>query len=223
MSEILDELFALRDEKYHAFQSHLVPTLDPETMIGVRMPGIRALAKRIRGTDTAAAFMAELPHRYYEENILHGVLIASMTDAGECIRAVEEFLPYVDNWAVCDCIVPKCFRSCPPGLLDKAYEWMTSDRPYTIRFGLGVLMNFYLEDKVFTPEMLEKAAAVRSDNYYVQMGAAWYFATALAKQPVPAMNILDKLDPVTRRMTIRKAVESFRVSEEIKKAVRSEE
>ncbi len=222
MNGIRESLLALRDEKYHAFQSRLVPTLDPETMIGVRMPGIRALAKRIHSTDEAAAFMTELPHRYYEENILHGVLISSISDPDECIRAVEEFLPYVDNWAVCDCIVPKCFRSCPPGLLDKAYSWLTSDRPYTIRYGLGVLMNFYLEDDVFTPEMLEKAAAVRSGDYYVQMGAAWYFATALAKQPAAALTILDKLDPVTRRMTVRKAVESFRVSEEVKRKVSSQ-
>ncbi len=214
---IREELFALSDPKYRAFHASLVPTIDPDLIIGVRMPDLRAFAKKLHGTDDEAGFLKALPHKYYDENTLHGILISMIRDAGECIDALDAFLPYVDNWATCDVISPKSFKKHTPRLLAKVREWLDSGRTYTIRFGIGTLMSYYL-DEAFSPEYPEWVAAVRSDEYYVRMMAAWYFATALAKQPEAVLPYLTehRLDPDVHNKTIRKACESYRIPDEMK-------
>ncbi len=217
VTEIQARLFAMRDLGYRDFHSRLMPTVDKETVIGVRTPALRKLAKELRGTAEAEAFLRALPHEYYEENNLHGFLISQLREFGPCVEAVDRFLPYVDNWATCDLLSPKAFAGRPPALLDKIREWLGSGRTYTVRFGLGMLMSFYL-DEAFSPEYLDWAAAVRSEEYYVNMMVAWYFATALAKQYDAALPYLEqrRLAPWTHNKTIRKAVESCRITDERK-------
>ena len=181
MTDIHTALFALRDPAYQAFQSKLIPTIDPQTVIGVRMPALRKLAREIAGTPVAEGFLQELPHRYYEENNLHGLLISAIPDYDGAVAALETFLPYVDNWATCDLLSPKAFRKHPPELRKQIRRWVEDAHTYTVRFGLGMLMSFYL-DEGFQMEDLDLAAGVRREEYYVKMMAAWYFATALAKQ-----------------------------------------
>ncbi len=215
--DIREKLFSLADPKYRAFHANLVPTIDPELIIGVRMPALRALAKELHGTEEEAAFLNSLPHTFYDENTLHGILLSMIKDPDACIDGLDAFLPYVDNWATCDVISPKAFKKHPPRLLLKIREWLDSGRTYTIRFGMEMLMSFYLDD-AFSPEYPEWVAAVRSEEYYVRMMAAWYFATALAKQPDAVLPYITerRLDPDTHNKTIRKACESFRIPPEMK-------
>ena len=215
--DIRARLFELQDKDYQAFQAKLMPTIDPDTIIGVRMPALRELVKEVRGTEEANRFLKELPHQYYEENNLHGLLAANIKDAECCIAELDKFLPYIDNWATCDVISPVSFKKHPACLLSKVREWLASTHTYTIRFGIGVLMKFYL-DEAFSPEYPEWVAAVKSDEYYVNMMIAWYFATALAKQPDAALPYLknQRLDPWTHNKTIQKARESYRISPEMK-------
>ena len=219
--DIREELFTLADPKYKSFHASLVPTIDPDLIIGVRLPDLRGLAKKIRGTEDETVFLGSLPHTYYDENTLHGILISQIRDADACIDALDVFLPYVDNWATCDVISPKSFKKHPPRLLEKVREWLDSGRTYTIRFGMETLMSYYLDD-AFSPEYPEWVAAVRSDEYYVRMMAAWYFATALAKQPETVLPYITerRLDPDVHNKTIRKACESFRIPDEIKETLR---
>lgn len=214
---LLDSLFTLQDLSYKEFQCGLMPTVDPDTVIGVRMPALRKLAKDFAETPEAAEFLQALPHRYYEENNLHGLLISAMRDYGEAVAALDAFLPCVDNWATCDLIRPKVFQKHLPELLEKIEVWLASDRTYTVRFGLEMLMTCYLDD-AFCPEYLELAAGVRSGEYYVNMMIAWYFATALAKQYDAALPYLRerRLDPWTHNKAIQKAIESCRVTDEQK-------
>jgi 3-methyladenine DNA glycosylase AlkD len=216
--EIQRQLFLLQDEKYRAFQCRLMPTVPPETVIGVRTPALRACAKKLRGGAEAAEFLRCLPHRYYEENNLHAFLIAEMRSAEETFAAVETFLPYVNNWATCDQMNPKAFRKHPPELPERISAWLASGRVYTVRFGIGVLMNHYLEPEFFRKEYPALAAQVRSGEYYVRMMQAWYFATALAKQWEAVLPFLEerRLEPWTHNRTIQKARESARISEERK-------
>lgn len=188
MTDIQTALFALRDPAYQAFQSKLIPTIDPQTVIGVRMPALRKLAREIAGTPVAEGFLQEPPHRYYEENNLHGLLISAIPDYDGAVAALETFLPYVDNWATCDLLSPKAFRKHPPELRKQIRRWVEDAHTYTVRFGLGMLMSFYL-DEGFQMEDLDLAAGVRREEYYVKMMAAWYFATALAKQYDAALPI----------------------------------
>ena len=222
MDSIVQALFDLQDAGYQAFQCKLMPTVPPEQVIGVRTPALRKLASELRKTPRAAEFLGELPHRYYEENNLHGMLISAMTDYGETVAALERFLPYVDNWATCDLMSPKAFRKRPSQLPDQILRWLHDGRTYTIRFGLGMLLSFYLDDG-FEPRYLEWAAAIHSEEYYVNMMIAWYFATALAKQPAVAMPYLEqrKLDRWVHNKTIQKAVESYRISQELKELLRT--
>ena len=222
MTEIQQRLFALQDTGYRDFHAALIPTVDKALVIGVRMPALRALARELKGTEQAAAFMAELPHRYYEENNLHGLLISAMRDYDGAVAALDAFLPYVDNWATCDLIRPKVFQKHLPELLEKIEVWLSSDRTYTIRFGLEMLMTYYLDD-AFCPEYLELAAGVRSGEYYANMMIAWYFATALAKQYDAALPYLRecRLDPWTHNKAIQKAIESCRVTGEQKAYLRT--
>ena len=215
--DIQARLFELQDKDYQAFQAKLMPTVEPDTIIGVRMPALREFVKEVRDTEEANRFLKELPHQYYEENNLHGLLAANIKDAECCIAELDKFLPYIDNWATCDVISPVPFKKHPACLLPKVREWLASTHTYTIRFGIGVLMKFYL-DEAFSPEYPEWVAAVKSDEYYVNMMIAWYFATALAKQPEAAFPYLknQRLDPWTHNKTIQKARESYRISPEMK-------
>ena len=222
MTEIQKLLFDRQDPAYRAFQSKLMPTVDPETVIGVRMPVLRKLAKELARMPLAEDFLRQLPHRYYEENNLHGLLISSIPNYGPTVAALEAFLPYVDNWATCDLLSPKAFRDHPPELPGQIRRWVGDPHPYTVRFGLGMLLSFYL-DEDFRPEYLALAAGVRREEYYVRMMVAWYFATALAKQYDAARSYLvnRRLDRWTHNKTIQKAVESYRITPEQKTYLRS--
>lgn len=211
---VYKRLAACADEGYREFQSKLVPNIPKETILGVRTPEMRRLAKELRGTQEAEAFLAELPHRYYEENLVHFFLIAMLRDFDECAEAVETFLPYVDCWPVCDQATPTCFRKNHDRLLPLIQTWIASEHVYTVRFGLRMLMNEFL-DGDFRPEYLEWVAAVRGEDYYIKMMVAWYFATALAKQYDESVVYLEarRLEPWTHKKAIQKAVESYRVSD----------
>ena len=215
------ELFRLQDEQYCAFQSALMPTVPKEKVIGVRVPALRKLAKRLAGTPRAEAFLQELPHFYYEENNLHAFLVEAIRDYSEALRATEKFLPYIDNWATCDCFCPKVFAKHKKELLVPIRRWLDSGDAYTVRYGMEMLMRYYLDD-AFRPEYLEWVADVRSTEYYINMMRAWYFATALAKQPDAALPWLTekRLDLWTHNKAIQKAVESRRIPPGMKQLLR---
>lgn len=222
VQEIRDRLFALQDPEYRLFQSKLMPTVDPARVIGVRIPDLRKLSRELAGTEQAAAFVRQLPHDYYEENNLHGFLIASLRDYGETVAALESFLPHVDNWATCDLLHPRAFDKRPEALPDQLFRWLQSDRTYTVRFAMGMLMSLYL-DEAFRPGYADWIAGIKSEEYYVNMMAAWYFATALAKRWDDAFPYLtDHRLPVwTHNKAIQKAIESRRISPEQKQILRS--
>ena len=214
---IREELFALQDLKYKEFHKRLIPTIDEDTIIGVRRPALRALVKEFSATEEAAEFMKELPHPYYEENNVHAFLIEKIKGYDTCIRELDKFLPYVDNWATCDSMAPKVLKKHLPELMDKIKEWLASDQIYTVRYGIGLLMKFYL-DEAFEEKYLQMVADVQSEEYYINMMIAWYFATALAKHYEKALSYLEeqKLDVWTHNKTIQKAVESHRITPEQK-------
>ena len=222
IKEIRQGLFALKDEKYREFHKKLIPTVDENTVIGIRTPALRKYAKEVSGTPGAEVFMQTLPHEYYEENNLHGFLIEGMKDYDKCIVCLDAFLPYVDNWATCDLISPKVFKKHKDELLVKIKEWMASDRVYTIRFGMEMLMTHFL-DEDFKPEYLGMAADVHSEEYYVNMMIAWFFATALAKQYEASLPYIENhcMDRWTHNKTIRKAIESYRITDEQKRYLKS--
>ena len=219
---ITDELFALRDEKYAEFQAKLTPGIPVESFIGVRVPVVRQLAKKIKNTPEAEEFLKVLPHKYYDENMLHGLLISEIKDYEVCISETEAFLPYVDNWAVCDIMSPKIFAKHKRELLKSIRKWAASDRVYTIRFGIEMLMSHYL-DADFAPEYLEIPAGVISEEYYVNMMISWFFATALAKQWDATIVYLkeNRLGDWVHNKTITKAIESYRITDEQKAYLRT--
>lgn len=210
-------LFELQDPKYRDFTSKLMPTVDSQTVIGVRTPALRKFSKELAKTPDAAEFIKILPHKYYEENNLHGFLIEQIKDFEETVKALDDFLPYVDNWATCDLMSPPIFKKHTDKLLKKIMEWIASEHTYTIRFGIKMLMSFYLDDS-FKEEYLKLAANVKSGEYYVNMMIAWYFATALAKQYDSAVVYLENgsLDKWVHNKAIQKAVESCRITPEQK-------
>ena len=218
---ILEKLFALQDKEYQAFQSKLMPTVLPETVIGVRTPLLRQLAKELAGTPQAESFLQSLPHKYYEENNLHAFLVEKIRDYDTALTETERFLPYIDNWATCDCFCPKVFAKHREELLVSIRRWLDSDKIYTVRYAMGMLMRYYLDEE-FRLEYLVWVAGVHSEEYYLNMMRAWYFATALAKQPDATMPWLTerRLDVWTHNKTIQKAVESFRISPEMKQQLR---
>lgn len=222
MEAITEKLFELADAKYRDFQANLLPTVDKATIIGVRTPALRKLAKEMAGSAKAAAFMLELPHTYYDENQLHTFLLSACKDYDICMEQIEIFLPYIDNWATCDQLSPKILQKNPEDLLLHIKKWLASEHTYTIRFGMEMLMSFYLEAK-FQPEYLAWVAGVQSEEYYVKMMVAWYFATALAKQYDTAVPYLEqrKLEQWTHRKTIQKACESYRITTEQKAYLRT--
>lgn len=217
-----DNLFALQDKEYAVFQSKLTPTVAPEKFIGVRVPEVRKLAKKLAQDEHLTSFLNELPHEYYDENMLHGLLISEIKDYDACIEETDKFLPYVDNWAVCDIMSPKIFAKNKDKLIEKIREWASSKDTYTCRFGIEMLMSHFL-DGDFEPEYLEIVAKVRSTEYYVNMMIAWFFATALAKQWDATIPYVEnhKLDNWTHNKTIQKAVESYRITNEQKVYLRS--
>lgn len=217
VSEIQTQLISMQDLEYKAFHSRLMPTISPETIIGVRTPALRKYAKEMAKYGDVEGFMHELPHKYYEENNLHGFLIESMKDFDKCLSEVERFLPYVDNWATCDMMRPKVFKKNPHKLLPGIEEWLESDKTYTVRYGIGMLMTYFL-DEYFDIKYAEKVAAVDSEEYYVKMMIAWYFATALAKQWEAVIPFIEngKLEKWTHNKAIQKAIESYRITPEQK-------
>lgn len=221
MTEMQQQLFALRDEGYRAFQSKLIPTVDPQTMIGVRTPELRKLAKQIEQEPETQVFLHTLPHMYYEENNLHGFLLERIKDYAVFVTEINAFLPYIDNWATCDGLRPKCVKTHLLEFLQEIRCWMQSGQTYTIRFGINMLMSFYLDD-AFRGEYLSWVTDVQSDEYYVQMMQAWYFATALAKQWDSTIVYLqqEKLNAWVHNKTIQKAIESRRISAQQKQMLR---
>ncbi len=218
-----DRLFSLRDEKYAAFQRPLLPNLAPESIIGVRTPALRLLAKELRGSAEAEAFLAALPHRYFEENQLHAFLVAQEKDYRRCIERLERFLPFVDNWATCDQLSPRVLGRHRAELLPEVRRWMASGHEYTCRFGIGMLMRYFLEPDIFSEEYLRWVAAIDREEYYVRMMQAWFFATALAKQWSAAEPYMHdgRLPDWVRRKAIQKALESFRIPPAHKSHLRS--
>ena len=222
MELILQKLQELSDLGYRDFQAKLMPTAAKETIIGVRTPAMRALAKELKGTELAAEFMKELPHQYFDENQLHAFLINELKDYDECLQELERFLPYVDNWATCDQLSPKVLKKQPEATLEAIRKWMASQHVYTIRFGMEMLMSFYL-DAWFKPEYLAWVSADRNDEYYVKMMVAWFFATALAKQYEATVPYLEQrlLPEWSHKKAIQKACESYRITKEQKEYLRT--
>lgn len=217
IKKVQQMLFELEDHGYKEFHSRLMPTVDPDTVIGVRTPELRRLAGKLAKDPEINLFLDTLPHTYYEENNLHGFILERIKDYEACVEAVDIFLPYIDNWATCDMFTPKVFKKHLPELLEKIREWMSSEKTYTVRFGIKMLMNYYL-DEAFSPVYLEMVAGVKSDEYYINMMIAWFFATALAKQYEDTVPYLEekRLERWIHNKTIQKAVESRRIEEQKK-------
>lgn len=215
-------LFSLQDKQYAAFQAKLTPGIPMESFIGVRVPALRKLAKELTKEKKSEEFLQQLPHKYYDENILHGLLISEVKDYKECIRLTDIFLPFVDNWAVCDIMSPKVFAKHKKELLAKIKTWSKSSHVYTCRFGTEELMSHYL-DKDFKAEYLEIPASIKSDEYYLKMAVAWFFATALAKQWDATIPYIEQksLAPWIHNKTIQKAIESYRITTEQKEYLRT--
>lgn len=221
ITNVQTRLFELQDLKYRDFHAKLMPTVNKEKIIGVRTPALRVFAKKYGKTDEAKEYLQILPHQYYEENNLHGLLIEQIKDYDTCLEELERFLPYIDNWATCDMLAVKVVKNHLDTFIDEVYRWMESDHAYTIRFGISMLMSYYLED-AFQMEYPEKVAQIRSEEYYVNMMRAWYFATALAKQYDKILPFIEKqkLDVWTHNKTIQKAIESYRITPEQKEYLR---
>ncbi|MCD8021063.1 MAG: DNA alkylation repair protein [Clostridiales bacterium] len=207
----------MQDLGYKAFHEKLIPTVDPQTVIGIRTPELRKYARRLAKTEVGKVFLHTLPHTYYEENNLHAFVIETISDYEPAMEETERFLPYINNWATCDLFSPKVFRRYPKEAYEKAKEFIQSDQTYTIRYGIKLLMDNYLDDN-FMPEMPALVAGIHSEEYYVNMMCAWYMATALAKQEKEVLPYIEKrkLDVLVHNKTIQKAVESRRISPELK-------
>ena len=220
--DILNELYKLQDIEYADFQSSLIPGVERECFIGVRTPDLRKLAKRISTDEDVSDFLMSLPHRFFEENQLHAFIISEIKDFDECVSATEAFLPYIDNWATCDQLSPKTFKKHKTELLPYIKRWLSSDKVYTVRFGIKMLMQYFL-DEDFDIEYAETVSRVESDEYYINMMIAWYFATALAKQYDAVIPFIENraLSPWTHNKAIQKSVESYRVTPEHKEYLRS--
>lgn len=217
-----EKLFELRDLKYRDFHSRLIPSVSKEQVMGIRTPVLRKFAKEYAKTEEAAEFIKILPHGYYEENNLHMLIISGIRDYEVCIAEIERFLPFIDNWATCDMPVPRCFYENKEDVLERAKGWIKSDEAFTVRYGIGVLMSMFL-DEDFDSVYPKLVASVRSEQYYVNMMIAWYFATALAKRWEEVIPFIEKrqLDKWTHNKAIQKAVESYRITSEQKAYLKS--
>ena len=221
LTELQKQLFELQDIKYRDFHSKLMPETAKEKIIGIRTPVLRNFAKVFAGTPESEDFLQQLPHQFYEENNLHMMLITGIKDYPKCMEEVQRFLPYIDNWATCDCFCPKVFAKHKAELLPHIRRWLGTGETYTMRYAMGMLMRYYL-DADFRPEYLAWVAGVHREEYYINMMRAWYFATALAKQPEATLPWLTekRLDVWTHNKTIQKAVESYRIPDERKRLLR---
>ena len=222
IQEIRKQLFSMQDVKYRDFQSKLIPTVEYDTVIGVRTPELRKYAKQLVNMGGFLEFLRDLPHRYFDENQLHAFIISEIKDFEICVEEVENFLPYVDNWATCDQMLPKGFKNHKKELLEMIYQWIESEKTYTVRFAVGMLMKYFLEDD-FDIKYPQMVAAIRSEEYYINMMIAWYFATALAKQYEAILPFIENqcLDVWTHNKAIQKSVESYRITKEQKEYLRS--
>lgn len=223
MESLIKELFEMQDLGYRDFHAKIVPNLDKERIIGVRSPMMKAFAKKFAKDERKEQFLKELPHFYYEENGLHGALLCNISkDIDVVLKYVDEFLPYVDNWATCDSLSPKIYRKHPEKVYDKVKQWIASDRTYTVRYGIVTALNLYL-DEHFDKEMLDILANIHTDEYYINIAIAWYYSFALIKQYDATIGLIEQktLDKWIHNKSIQKAVESFRVSDERKDYLRS--
>lgn len=220
--DIRKELRKLQDTGYRDMQVTIIPSVSADSIIGVRTPALRQLAKEFSKHEDVSLFLEELPHKYFEENQLHAFILSGMKDAESCIELVDAFLPYVDNWATCDQMSPKIFKKNKKLLLEYVDKWIRSDHTYVKRFAIGMLMEHFL-DEDFKTSYLTRVSKIRSDEYYVNMMTAWYFATALAKQYEAALPFIEKhkLDIWTHNKTIQKAVESYRITPEQKEYLKT--
>lgn len=221
-SEITDYLFRNADESYRDFTAKLTPDINKENIIGVRVPVIRKLSKKLKDTDIAKDFLLALPHRYLEENHLHGFLIEHIKDYNKAVNLTESFLPYIDNWATCDTVRPKVFKKHTEKLYENIKLWIKSDHTYTVRYAIGLLNSFYL-DEHFSIEHLRLVSDIKSEEYYINMMIAWYFATALCKQYNDTIKIIESrtLSRWVHNKTIQKACESYRISNDTKAYLRT--
>ena len=220
--DVQKRLFEMQDAEYRDFHAKLVPTMEKTKFIGIRTPMLRKFAKKFGKTEESEIFLQVLPHQYYEENNLHGLLIEQIRDYDKCLEELERFLPFIDNWATCDLLALHMMKKHRDVFIREVFRWIESDQPYTIRFGIGMLMRHYLDEE-FKPEYPEKVAAIRSEEYYVNMMRAWYFATALAKQYEKVLPFLEEwwMDVWTHNKTIQKAIESCRITPEQKAYLRT--
>ena len=220
--EIREELFRMKDDRYRDFQAKLIPTISAESIVGVRTPELRRYAKLLKNRKDIAVFLHDLPHSTFDENQLHAFILSEIKDYRSCMEEVARFLPYVNNWATCDQMSPKVFRKHRQELMESIRKWIRSDDTYTIRFGIGMLMEHFLDDD-FNPQYPAMVAELRSEEYYVKMMAAWYFATALAKQYTAVLPFLEEqnMDVWTHNKAIQKAVESYRITADQKEYLKS--
>ncbi len=220
--EIREELKRHQDVGYRDLQTALIPGIGAENAIGVRTPELRKMARTLAAREDIGLFLSSLPHALFEENQLHALIIAEMKDYPSCIDAVERFLPFIDNWATTDQMNPRSFRGHREDLARRIRRWTAAEETFTVRFGVKMMMDHFLGD-AFDPRFPETAAAIRRDEYYIRTAVAWYFATALAKNYEEVLPYLaeGRLDPVTHRMTVRKACESRRISPERKAYLRT--
>ena len=225
IQKIKNDLLLMQDKTYKDFHSKLMPTINPDSIIGIRVPVLRDYAKKLfkeNSIESLNSFLKNLPHEFYEENNIHAFIIEKINNFDECIFYLEDFLPYIDNWATCDMLNPKIFKNNCEKLLEKIYQWINSDSVYTVRFAIGMLMRYFLDEK-FETKYLDLVASINSEEYYINMMRAWFFATALAKQYEQTFPYIKNysLDKWTHNKTIQKAKESFRISkvqkEELKK------
>lgn len=222
MINVVDELFKLQDLGYRDFNSKLIPNIDKETIIGVRVPLLRKFAKEFIKTNQVDDFINELPHKYYEEYFLHGQILCSIKDYDKLIYETEKFLPYIDNWAICDSFSPKLYKKYPEEILAKIKVWLNSKNTYTVRHAIVVLMNNYLDEE-FSEDHLDLVSRVKSEEYYINMAIAWYYSFAIIKQYDSAIKIIEsgKLDKFVHNKSIQKSIESRRVSDERKAYLKS--
>jgi 3-methyladenine DNA glycosylase AlkD len=220
--DVRKRLFEMQDTGYRDFHARLILTVEKEKIIGIRTPILRKFAKEFGKTEESELFLKVLPHQYYEENNLHGLLIEQIRDYDKCLEELERFLPFIDNWATCDLLALHMMKKHRDIFIREVFRWIESDQPYTIRFGISMLMRHYLDEE-FKTEYPEKVAAIRSEEYYVNMMRAWYFSTALAKQYENVLPFLEKrqMDVWTHNKTIQKAIESYRITSEQKEYLRT--
>lgn len=222
MKSVIEQLFELQDLSYKDFHKKLIPNIDEDNIIGVRTPVLRKFAKEFAKSELKDEFLNSLPHKYYDENNLHAFVIEAIKDYDECINKIDEFLPYIDNWATCDLLSPKIFKKHKKEVYDKIKIWLKSDKTYTVRFAIVTLLANYLDDD-FEEEMLTLVTDIKSEEYYINMAIAWYVSVALVKQYDSTIKLIQskKLDKFTHNKSIQKAIESYRVDDDKKKYLRT--